>query len=255
MARALLILGLLLAPCVRGQEATKELFTICTMRIIVDQYIMKDMNIDSELMKYKVKEHLTVLNEIYKKNVEVRGRQLKFRVKDGDLKIRDEAWCNKNPSSVSCEPKIYWNDKEEVEFLTEQLAEAKTSNNDVCMVFFFISHKFKSKSSSAIGLAYVGQICQPAHMGYVLFNEGTTDKKRQNGIETKFVFAHEVGHLLGLHHDGGTANQSVPFSVIGSECNATGNLMAPKSSTMFNEGNTEFSDCSKKMFVELKKQV
>ena len=48
------------------------------MRIIVDQWLMKDWNADRSVMEMMVANHVNSINHIYKKNVRYKGRQLKF---------------------------------------------------------------------------------------------------------------------------------------------------------------------------------
>jgi len=231
-------------------KAKRDLGNVCSMRIVVDQFIMKEKKMDRSVMGLEVSSHIDALNYIYEKNVRFRGRKLKFKLKY--LEFRDEAWCTKNPSSASC--KEYWGTTTSGEFLDLLKDQEDGKHNDVCLVFYFISHKFKA--SKAIGLAYVGRICQRANQGFVLFNDATNND-RQGGVETKFVFAHEVGHALGLYHDGpgSPGTEDHEFTKIGEKCSAKGgNLMAPESDWDFDKTNVELSECSKEMFERLPKK-
>ena len=264
---ALLPLLLLLAARVsltKAAAAVKddELYSVCTMRIIVDQSAMDFLNRGRDLMELYVEEHVNALNFIYEKNVRVKGqsseknRQLKFVIKDGDLQFRDAKWCADNPGAVSCKSTGDWDGKESTDFLKDQRNDNRNNHNDVCLLYFFIGHKFTD--SETIGLAFVDRLCKgstKANMGFVLFNDKTNNDKQS--VETKFVFAHEVGHNLGLYHDGiGNGDSSDQFTKIAQECKRPyNNLMAPTSDHDFDKTNVQLSSCSKKMFEYLPRKV
>merc|ERR1719342_1967088 len=94
-------------------KAKRDLGNVCSMRIVVDQFIMKEKKMDRSVMGLEVSSHIDALNYIYEKNVRFRGRKLKFKLKY--LEFRDEAWCTKNPSSASC--KEYWGTTTSGDFL------------------------------------------------------------------------------------------------------------------------------------------
>ena len=54
-----------------------QLYTVCSMRIIVDQWVLKDQNADKNVMSLIVHNHINSLNVIYEKNVRYKGRQLR----------------------------------------------------------------------------------------------------------------------------------------------------------------------------------
>jgi len=263
-ACALLLSGLLflsLQPSL-GQTVNDELYSVCSMRIIVDQWLMKDWgNADRSVMRLMVENHINSLNFIYKENVRYNGRLLRFRVKEENLEFRDAAWCaeNANKAKVSCKPTEYWKQLTPNDFLKEQKTEARNDNSDVCLAYFFISHTFKKGHGGTIGLAYVDRLCKGkggANMGFVLFNQKTNNDDKH--LETKFIFAHEVGHNLGLYHDGpcgplaGGVKDTDPFCSIGEECEKPfENLMAPQSDHSFDKTNIALSPCSLKMFEKL----
>ena len=57
-----------------------ELYSVCSMRIIVDQWMMKDWNADRSVMALIVENHINTLNYIYKENVRYKGRLLRLSV-------------------------------------------------------------------------------------------------------------------------------------------------------------------------------
>jgi len=221
-------------------------------------------NADRSIMRLKVENHINSLNFIYKENVRYHGRLLKFRVKRENLEFRDASWCAKseNKDKVSCKSPGYWRQLTPNDFLNEQKAEAGKDNSDVCLAYFFISHTFRTGHERTIGLAYVERLCKGyggANMGFVLFNEKTNNDDKN--IESKFILAHEVGHNLGLYHDGPCSpredgsEDTDEFCRIGAECEPPfQNLMNPLSVRSFNEKSIELSPCSKKMFEKLPKK-
>ena len=64
--------------------------------------------------------------------------------------------------------------------------------------------------SSVIGLAWVSGMCHPDYSCTI--NEG-------NNFESVFVIAHEMGHNLGMNHDGETTE--------GNRCSPDQFLMSP----------------------------
>ena len=58
-----------------------QLYTVCSMRIIVDQWVLKDQNADKNVMSLIVHNHINSLNVIYEKNVRVKeNRQLRSHI-------------------------------------------------------------------------------------------------------------------------------------------------------------------------------
>jgi len=93
-------------------------------------------------------------------------------------------------------------------------------------------------------------------MGFVLFKADKTNQDDKN-IETNFIFAHEVGHNIGLYHDGPCPdpNDPDPFCKIGEQCKMPyKNLMAPQSSHSFATNNMQLSQCSLEMFRNLPRE-
>ena len=59
-------------------QVNDELYSVCSMRIIVDQWLMKDWgNADRSVMRLMVENHINSLNFIYKENVRYNGRLLR----------------------------------------------------------------------------------------------------------------------------------------------------------------------------------
>merc|ERR1712113_46398 len=78
--------------------------------------------------------------------------------------------------------------------------------------------------SSVIGYAYVGGACAEGRRVTIVEDRGT-----YNGVGTA---AHEIGHLLGVVHDGDRGHES---------CRASGYIMSP-----WSNGAKQWSDCSVK---------
>ena len=185
---ALLPLLHLLAAAASGAEAAAavkddELYSVCTMRIIVDQSAMDFLNRGRSLMELYVEEHVNALNFIYEKNVRLKGhsseknRQQKFVIRDGDLQFRDSRWCADNPGAVSCRGD--WDGRQSTDFLKAQKNDGRNINHDVCLLYFFIGHRFTDEET--IGLAFVDRLCKgstKANMGFVLFNEKTNNETK-----------------------------------------------------------------------------
>ena len=58
-------------------QENDQLYSVCSMRIIVDQWVLKDQNADKNVMSLIVHNHINSLNVIYEKNVRYKGRQLR----------------------------------------------------------------------------------------------------------------------------------------------------------------------------------
>ena len=79
------------------------------------------------------------------------------------------------------------------------------------------------KHNSVIGLAWVSGMCHPEYSCTI--NEG-------NNFESVYVIAHEMGHNLGMNHDGETSS--------GNTCDPNTNLMSP----VLGPGKVTWSSCS-----------
>ena len=79
------------------------------------------------------------------------------------------------------------------------------------------------KQNSVIGLAWVSGMCHPEYSCTI--NEG-------NNFESVYVIAHEMGHNLGMNHDGETSS--------GNTCDPNTNLMSP----VLGPGKVTWSSCS-----------
>lgn len=75
----------------------------------------------------------------------------------------------------------------------------------------------------ALGLAWVSGMCHPEYSCTI--NEG-------NNFESVYVIAHEMGHNLGMNHDGETSE--------GNDCNPNNHLMSP----VLGPGKVTWSECS-----------
>ena len=59
-------------------QENDQLYSVCSMRIIVDQWVLKDQRADKNIMSLIVHNHINSLNVIYEKNVRVKDdRQLR----------------------------------------------------------------------------------------------------------------------------------------------------------------------------------
>ena len=62
-------------------QENDQLYSVCSMRIIVDQWVLKDQKADKNIMSLIVHNHINSLNVIYEKNVRVKdGRQLRSHI-------------------------------------------------------------------------------------------------------------------------------------------------------------------------------
>ena len=125
----------------------------CTVRIIVDKFVLKLFGNDKQRMKSVIKMHEFTLNDVYKlNNVRVRNEQLKFAVVD--IVFQDESYCRRH-SNAGLLP-FYFYFVHSLNFLTtvgckswrsdqdQELLDTigKTDYSDVCLTFLFTSHKF-----------------------------------------------------------------------------------------------------------------
>ena len=62
-------------------QENDQLYSVCSMRIIVDQWVLKDQKADKNIMSLIVHNHINSLNVIYEKNVRVKDdRQLRSHI-------------------------------------------------------------------------------------------------------------------------------------------------------------------------------
>ncbi|GAB0098114.1 Peptidase M12B domain-containing protein [Sergentomyia squamirostris] len=89
------------------------------------------------------------------------------------------------------------------------------------------------RNGVTMGLATVGGVCMPDY-NCVIAEFGSTNSLGKpypsTGFTSVFILAHEIGHNLGMHHDG-----------TGNSCPQEGYIMSPSRGT---EGETTWSSCS-----------
>lgn len=87
----------------------------------------------------------------------------------------------------------------------------------------------RKKSKKVVGLGWIGGMCHPQHS--CSLSEGTS-------FQAAFIIAHEMGHSLGMFHDG-----------LGNDCDPAEFLMAEKSGTTYTTWSKCSNDYLKKFFV------
>ncbi|CAG9132357.1 unnamed protein product [Plutella xylostella] len=104
----------------------------------------------------------------------------------------------------------------------------------------FYSEENGRRNGVTMGLAPVGGVCLPAH-ACVVAELGAADALGRPypsaGFTSVYILAHEIGHNLGMHHDG-----------TGNGCARDGYIMSPSRGT---RGEAAWSPCSKRLVAEL----
>ncbi|CAH2050237.1 unnamed protein product, partial [Iphiclides podalirius] len=104
----------------------------------------------------------------------------------------------------------------------------------------FYAEEGGRRNGVTMGLAPVGGVCLPAH-ACVVSEFGTSDLLGRPypsaGFTSVYILAHEIGHNLGMHHDG-----------TGNSCARDGFIMSPSRGT---HGEATWSRCSAKVAADL----
>ncbi|KAJ8736459.1 hypothetical protein PYW08_007115 [Mythimna loreyi] len=104
----------------------------------------------------------------------------------------------------------------------------------------FYSEEGGRRNGVTMGLAPVGGVCLPAH-ACVVSEFGTSDLLGRPypsaGFTSVYILAHEIGHNLGMHHDG-----------TGNNCARDGYIMSPSRGT---NGEASWSTCSARVVADL----
>ncbi|CAH2102707.1 unnamed protein product [Euphydryas editha] len=104
----------------------------------------------------------------------------------------------------------------------------------------FYSEEGGQRNGVTMGLAPVGGVCLPAH-ACVVAEFGTADALGRPypsaGFTSVYILAHEIGHNLGMHHDG-----------TGNSCARDGYIMSPSRGT---NGEATWSQCSARVVADL----
>nr|XP_026494741.1 A disintegrin and metalloproteinase with thrombospondin motifs adt-2-like [Vanessa tameamea] len=104
----------------------------------------------------------------------------------------------------------------------------------------FYSEEGGHRNGVTMGLAPVGGVCLPAH-ACVVSEFGAADALGRPypsaGFTSVYILAHEIGHNLGMHHDG-----------TGNSCARDGFIMSPSRGT---NGEATWSHCSARVVADL----
>ncbi|XP_017772302.1 PREDICTED: A disintegrin and metalloproteinase with thrombospondin motifs 6-like [Nicrophorus vespilloides] len=104
----------------------------------------------------------------------------------------------------------------------------------------FFAYEKGRKSGVTMGLATVGGVCLGQY-ACVIAEMGTTNvfgkPYPSAGFTSVYILAHEIGHNLGMHHDG-----------TGNSCPKEGYVMSPSRGT---NGETQWSSCSAEIVSKL----
>ncbi|XP_073958021.1 A disintegrin and metalloproteinase with thrombospondin motifs adt-2-like isoform X2 [Choristoneura fumiferana] len=104
----------------------------------------------------------------------------------------------------------------------------------------FYSEEGGRRNGVTMGLAPVGGVCLPAH-ACVVAEFGAQDLLGRPypsaGFTSVYILAHEIGHNLGMHHDG-----------TGNSCARDGYIMSPSRGT---SGEAAWSPCSARVVADL----
>uniref|UniRef100_A0A0K8RDI2 Putative metalloprotease n=1 Tax=Ixodes ricinus TaxID=34613 RepID=A0A0K8RDI2_IXORI len=106
--------------------------------------------------------------------------------------------------------------KNKNEFTTDDLVVLLTGRD----IAVYNSESQKVESQGTLGYAYVGGACRESRVGMV--------EDKANMFIGTHTFAHEVGHLLGMSHDGDIAPDHIKNSPGATKCDPSdGYIMAP----------------------------
>ncbi|CAN8022457.1 unnamed protein product, partial [Ixodes persulcatus] len=106
--------------------------------------------------------------------------------------------------------------KNKSEFTTDDLVVLLTGRD----IAAYNSRSQKVESEGTLGYAYVGGACRETRVGMV--------EDKANMFIGTHTFVHEVGHLLGMSHDGTKAPDNIKNSPGATKCNPSdGYIMAP----------------------------
>lgn len=101
------------------------------------------------------------------------------------------------------------------------------------------------KSMSTMGLSAVGTVCN-AQWSCVIAETGVRDKYGQaypsTGFNMVYITGHEIGHNIGIHHDGHQVKPGSNEPDVFKTCELNGFVMSP---TRGPEGETPWSSCSR----------